>query len=115
MNPIKIVSSQVVVTALPDFNPLKNLPYLEGKLKSGQFIGVILFDLLYINGLSDNRFVEMSFDGTEFERKSFSIKHDIDEKLKFEQDQFFIKNPDYLLSSILSPLEMDEISASIAL
>ncbi len=48
-------------------NPIDYLDDIENELKSKMYSGKILFDLLLCNGMSSNRYVEMEFDGENFD------------------------------------------------
>ncbi|MDO9214644.1 MAG: type II toxin-antitoxin system RnlB family antitoxin [Methylococcales bacterium] len=96
----------VVITAFADYNPLQQLSNISSELEKIQFCGGVVFDLLYTNGNSDNRFVKIMFDGSKFDRKSFVVISNIDNHLKREQDYFFRNHPDFLKGSILSSSEL---------
>jgi hypothetical protein len=96
----------VLVTAFADYNPLQQLNPLSSELADMQFCGRVMFDLLCINGNADNRFVTIFFDGSKFDRNSFSILFEIDSFLKNEQDILFCNNPDLLQGTVLSSSEL---------
>lgn len=99
--------NHAVVTALNDFDPLKNLKLLSNELQKMKFRGKVVFDLFSINGETSNRFAKMNFDGKEFNRSTFRIiKTDIN--IKREQDQLFRASPKALSNSVLSSREIEE-------
>jgi hypothetical protein len=98
-------SGMLVVTASSDFNPMQQLKTLSIELQNMKFRGSVVFDLLYTNGQAYNRFVEINFDGTAFDRKSLNIIEHIDYNLKSEQDDFFRSAPDILAGTVLSEAE----------
>ncbi len=108
MKPLVLVGNQYVVTAISDYDPLTKLVDIEKELKKYKFKGLVLFDLLYTNGLCNNRFVEINFDGNKFNRKSYHIKSSISCILKKHQDNFFYQNPNFLTSSILTSNEVEK-------
>ena len=71
---IRIVGKVAVITATDNFHPLRNLSTLSEQLESSRFKGSVLFDLLSVNGLSENRFASMEFKDGSFDRKSFCIE-----------------------------------------
>ena len=102
----------VVITATADFSPMKQLKQLSSKLHDMGFSGSVVFDLLYTNGLAYNRFVEINFDGTAFDRNSLNIIEHIDYNLKNEQDDFFRSAPDILAGTVLSEAERAALISS---
>lgn len=113
MNLIRIVNNIAVVTATADYDPLHKLSNLEVELKKYKFEGTVLFDLLCINGLCDNRFIELLFNGREFNRTSYKVKISIDTKLKSHQDNYFYSHPHILNSSVLSSKEVKYFNNNI--
>lgn len=103
---IRELKNQVIIIALPDYNPLNQLMILGESLKKINYIGLVIFDLLVINGVSSNRFVSFIFNGYKFERKTLKIIKDIDYNIKRNQDDFFRKHFDLLESSVLSSEEI---------
>lgn len=99
----------IVVTQTTELNPITNLDRLISYLQAIKFSGSVVFDLLYTNGLAYNRFVEINFDGTAFDRQSLNIIEHIDYNLKNEQDNFFRSAPDILVGTVLSEAEIVEI------
>ncbi|MCW7553741.1 type II toxin-antitoxin system RnlB family antitoxin [Endozoicomonas gorgoniicola] len=103
----KVDNSQVaVVTALVDYHPMQHLKDLSSKLKSFNYSGSVVFDLLVFNGLASNRFVAIIFNGNNFDRKTFKVLTDIDQDLKQGQDKYFRAHPDLLKASVLSSSEL---------
>ena len=64
------------------------------------------FDLLVFNGLANNRFVAIAFNGNSFDRKTFKVLFDVDQDLKQGQDNYFRAHPDLLKASVLSSSEL---------
>jgi hypothetical protein len=108
MNRLRVIKEMnlAVVTAIDEFNPLHQLSTLTSELSKENFRGKVVFDLLLFNGLSDNRFIQFDFDGTDFDRKSFTAVFESSFKLKSEQDQFFKSNIHILKRSVLSSSEI---------
>ena len=98
MNHIRLTDSSAVITATAAFQPLNNLPKLEVELRDKGFKGTVVLDLLYFNGLSDNRFIEIMFDGNEFNRASYKVNSKIDSQIQAYQDLFFSSRPALLAS-----------------
>lgn len=105
---IRIIGDIAVVTATANFHPLRQLGKLAQELKNLAFEGTVLFDLISVNGLSENRFVSMSFIRNEFIRSSFLIETDITPSIKIEQDSLAKQDKKFLLDSVLSSDEVRE-------
>jgi len=107
---IRIVGKMAVVTASPDSHPLHQLRLLTSELISLNFDGVVLFDLLAVNGLAPNRFVSLQFSGQKFDRSTFLVNSSVNSCLKSEQDSLLKKDYDFLRDSVLSSSEVAQIS-----
>lgn len=73
---IGYLDKQAQTATVYSTNYLRLDEYLEEltiQLKEKTFKGNVMFDLLLSNGMSTNRFVELVFDGQEFDKKSFKI------------------------------------------
>jgi hypothetical protein len=73
---------QYVVVATSYVNPVDELYNIEDELRQQQVNGTILFDLLLCNGISDNRYIEVYFDGDTFDISQYRILNDIDIEAK---------------------------------
>ncbi len=73
-------------------------------LKSKSFKGVVLFDLLLANGLSD-RFYSISFNGNTFDYKSIKHIDDISENLTTTINSYYSKNRNILNDGVLNNSE----------
>lgn len=105
---LRIVDEVAVVTATADFHPLRQLKLLATELASVGFVGLVLFDLLAVNGLAPNRFASMSFGKDGFERTSFAVVPDVNSNIRDEQDFIIKSDQAFLLSSVLSSSELHE-------
>lgn len=103
---VRIVGEIAVVTATADFHPLRQLKALSTDLKAMSFEGTVLFDLLAVNGLSENRFISLRFDGSQFDRSSFTVESEITPRIKNEQDMNAKEDHSFLLTSVLSSSEI---------
>lgn len=103
---LRVVGEVVVVTATPGFHPLRQTKKLADELELLNFEGVVLFDLLAVNGLSDNRFASMNFRRGCFDRASFSVESNINSTIQAEQDCLAREDEDFLLGSVLSSDEI---------
>lgn len=106
MMPLRVVNDVAVVTATADYDPLHKLSKLEAELSEFSFEGTVLFDLLCINGLCENRFIEIAFNGDKFNRTSYKVRASVDDHLLKSQDKFFTLNPHILNFSVLSAKEV---------
>lgn len=102
---IRIVGEVAVITATADFHPLRQLTHLEKELDSLGFEGVVLFDLLAVNGVAPNRFASMKFTKNEFRRASFTIESEVNSAIKNDQDLRAKSDHTFILGSVLSSVE----------
>jgi hypothetical protein len=107
---IRIVGEIAVVTATADFHPLRQLKKLASELENLHFEGAVLFDLLAVNGLAENRFVSMKFHGNEFDRSSFALESNINPSIRSEQDTIAKHDHTFLLGSVLSSSEIEKFT-----
>lgn len=103
---IRIIGEVAVVTASADFHPLRQISQLTKELSDLHFEGVVLFDLLAVNGFTPNRFASMKFYRSGFERASFEIESDVSTSIKNEQDLLVKNDQTFLLGSVLSSTEL---------
>lgn len=107
---IRIVGELTVVTATPDFHPLRQLKQVTAELDNLQFEGSVLFDLLAVNGLAENRFATMKFSNHKFDRSSFSLESEVNPSIKDEQDTMAKQDHTFLFGSVLSSEEVEKFS-----
>lgn len=107
---IRIVGEIAVVTATADFHPLRQLKKLETELETASFVGAVLFDLLAVNGLSDNRFASMKFNESKFDRATFAIESNVNSDIKNDQDVIVKNDNTFLLGSVLSSSEIENFT-----
>ena len=103
---LRIVGEVAVVTATADFHPLRQTKQLTTELVRLGFEGVVLFDLLAVNGLTPNRFASMKFSNNKFDRTSFAVESDVSLSIQDEQDLIAKSDPTFLLGSVLSSSEL---------
>jgi hypothetical protein len=103
---LRIVGEIAVVTATADFHPLRQIKQLTTELVRLGFEGVVLFDLLAVNGLASNRFASMKFSRNGFDRASFAVESEVSSSIQNEQDLIAKSDPTFLLGSVLSSSEL---------
>ncbi len=103
---VRIIGEIAVVTATADFHPLREIKTLTSKLASLGFEGIVLFDLLSVNGMAPNRFASMKFEKRGFDRSSFSVETDVSSDIQKGQDLMAKGDQAFLLSSVLSSSEL---------
>ncbi|WP_416041841.1 type II toxin-antitoxin system RnlB family antitoxin [Edwardsiella ictaluri] len=103
----------MLVVATSYESPLSCLGSIAQHLRDEAFEGSVLFDLLCTNGLEDNRFVALYFDGMDFVRNTFRLvdKADLSPDLLHTQDKFFAEHPDILQMSLLNQNEVQAFTA----
>lgn len=107
MEKIRIVGEIAVVTATAEFHPLRQINKLASELDAVAFEGLVLFDLLAVNGLAENRFASMVIHNGDFDRASFSLKLDVSPAIKSEQDSMAKRDISFLRSTVLSSSEIE--------
>ncbi|NLY16306.1 MAG: type II toxin-antitoxin system RnlB family antitoxin [Gammaproteobacteria bacterium] len=107
---IRVVGGIAVVTATAEFHPLRQLKQLATELEAIGFKGSVLFDLLAVNGLAENRFASINFTGKQFDRNSFAVESDVNQNIKSEQDSFARNDETFLLGSVLSSSEVEKFT-----
>lgn len=90
-----------VVLATSYVSPLGSLPEIEELLRYEDYRGPVLFDLLMSNGFSSNRYLELIFDGNQFDRINVSIIDSIFISLKEIIYEHYYNNVDYINNSSL--------------
>lgn len=107
---IHMVGGIAVVTATADFHPLRQLKQLTSELEHLHFEGMVLFDLLAVNGLAENRFASMKFTGQNFDKSTFAVESEINQNIKSEQDTIAKQDHTFLLGSVLSSSEIEKFT-----
>lgn len=107
---LRIVGEIAVVTATANFHPLRQTKQLTTELVRLGFEGVVLFDLLAVNGLTSNRFASMKFGKNGFDRTSFAVESDVSLSIQDEQDLIAKSDPTFLLGSVLSSSELKKFA-----
>lgn len=107
---IRKAGSALMVTAGPDFHPLRRIKPLAAQIMEIGFEGEVFFDLLAINGLEGNRFASMKFSNGAFDRSSFSYDPDIEPQLVEEQDAAARSDLSFLAATVLSTQELEDFS-----
>jgi hypothetical protein len=103
---LRIVGEIAVVTATADFHPLRQIKQLNIELVRFGFEGMVLFDLLAVNGLTANRFASMKFGENGFDRTSFAVESDVSLSIQNEQNSIAKSDATFLLGSVLSSGEL---------
>lgn len=107
---VRIVGEVAVVTATTDFHPLRQIKHLTTELGGIGFEGVVLFDLLAVNGLAPNRFASMRFSKGGFDRASFAVEDDVNSSIRSAQDSIAKSDQTFLLGSVLSRGELQNFT-----
>lgn len=105
---IRIVGNVAIITASADYDPLQSLKSLAHALSNAGFSGSVLFDLLAINGLADNRFVSVNFNRQDFDRATFALEQNVAPEVRRSQDTAARRDLDFLKSTVLSSSEVDD-------
>ncbi|WP_250255826.1 type II toxin-antitoxin system RnlB family antitoxin [Chryseobacterium sp. Marseille-Q3244] len=105
---IVIVNDNAVVF----INSNKRLPdvitKVETNFKRKKYSGMVIFDLLVSNGLS-NRFVEMPFLSGSFILKELKKTENLEAALLSVANDYFRSNKEYIHNSVITRLEKSKI------
>ncbi|WP_130860432.1 type II toxin-antitoxin system RnlB family antitoxin [Gracilibacillus phocaeensis] len=93
--------NQLVVVSTSYISPLSKLFLIANELKSSQYKGELVFDLLLSNGFASNRFLKMEFDGQQVITQSVEVLPDVSENLLKDIYKHFYEHPEYLENCIL--------------
>ncbi len=91
-----------VVSSTSFVSPLENAQSIMNELKSKQYEGKVLFDLLCVNGNEYNRFMTISFVDDKFDFSSLCVLTDLNDYLIDSQDDFYRMNNLFLTNSVLT-------------
>lgn len=82
--------------------PEESLPQLREELKSLNFEGELIFDLLVCNGTITGRFVGVHFDGVDFQSGSVRGLLKLPLEVKHQANDFYLVNMPYLINGVMS-------------
>lgn len=83
---------RAIIFSTDYISPIEELSEIENELRENKYMGTIIFDLLLINGNSENRFIEAFFDGMSFDRKSFKIADKLPCMINDLSSEFYYNN-----------------------
>ncbi len=92
-------------------SPLSALPRIEEELRSMNYNGNVVFDLLLSNGKASNRFVRLNFNRNSFDHNSFQVVYKVGNDLQEISRSFFRKNKELLNRGVLTDQERFSILA----
>ena len=107
---IRVIGRIAVVTATAEFHPLRQLKQITAELDQLRFEGEVLFDLLAVNGLAENRFASMKFVEHKFDRSTFKVESNVTPTIRDEQDSIAKQDQTFLLGSVLSFSEIEKFT-----
>lgn len=93
---------KLIIFSTDYISPIDYLSEIEDYLKTKNYLGEIIFDLLLVNGNSENRFIEAFFNGEKFSRKSFMIVNKLSNEIKNVTTEFYFNNLSIVENSRLS-------------
>lgn len=106
INRVRLIGDVAIVTASTGFYPLRKISEVNRRLAEFYFDGLVVFDLLAVNGLTENRFASMIFKAGTLDTSSFSTEvHPID-KIKDQQDALARLDENFLKETVLSTDEV---------
>ncbi|WP_017756795.1 type II toxin-antitoxin system RnlB family antitoxin [Calidifontibacillus oryziterrae] len=90
-----------VVIATSYVSPLSEIYAISYELKSMNYKGEVIFDLVLSNGFSSNRFLKTNFDGEKLNIGEIKVLTSLKSNILDEIYVFFSENPQYVLASSL--------------
>ena len=84
------------------YYPTDYLDELNNELSSMKITGRLLMDLLLVNGIGSNRFVECCFNGNNIDLSSIKMIDNVPNDIKLTITQYFYENYFLIENSILS-------------
>lgn len=102
---IKNEKYKYVVLATSYMNPIDELYNIEDDLRQKEFVGEVMFDLLFCNGITNNRYLEVYFNGYSFDVIKSRVLDDVDVAIKETIYSFYISNKNMLEYSSLLKAE----------
>ena len=101
---ILTVNEKYIIVATSHINPIDELYKIEDDLKQKEFVGEVMFDLLFCNGIA-NRYIEVHFNGSSFDIIKNRSLADVDADIKEAIYSFYMDNKNILKDSNLSAAE----------
>lgn len=106
----KVSDKIAVVTATGSFHPLRELGKVSRLLSKDNYEGEVIFDLLAVNGLANNRFVSYKFRNGKLDRDSILIDPKVPEHIIEGQNEKARNDKEFLEGSVLSQDEIEEFT-----
>lgn len=102
---------KIIVVATSYDTPLSCLSSIALRLMEEAFQGTVLFDLLCSNGLEDNRFVAITFDGNTFIKQTCCTVDEelLPKHLVKQQNEFFLAHKSILNASVLTKSDINNL------
>jgi len=98
---LKLEDYGYAIVATSYINPLDDVNTIEQELRENKYSGDVLFDLLLCNGLGQNRYAKIRFNGERFEFSSIKLLVDITESSKNEIFAYMRSHDFHVDASIL--------------
>lgn len=90
-----------VVVATSYVSPLSQVYAIANELKSIDYKGEVIFDLVLSNGFSSNRFLKTVFDGDQLNIAKIEVLSKVKNNILDELYVFFYEHPQYVKASSL--------------
>lgn len=90
-----------IVFATSYENPIDELDTIENDLRTKNYSGKILFDLLLCNGMNSNRYIEMNFDGEYFDIFSSKVLKTLAKSIEISMYKYLKSKPSLVENSVL--------------
>lgn len=97
----KINESQCIVLSTSYISPLDEISTLQNQLEKHSCSGEVIIDLLLCNGVSDNRYVTMYFNGKNFDFSTLRVMPKVNDLITSISKSFYMCNKHLLTRGIL--------------
>ncbi|MBD5465504.1 MAG: hypothetical protein HDR22_06755 [Lachnospiraceae bacterium] len=90
-----------IIIANSYINPFDQVYEIERELEQKKYKGKVIFDFLLCNGLSSNRYMEIYFNGSTFDLKTYKNMACVDDVIKKAIFSYYFQHLDNLEQSNL--------------
>lgn len=97
----KIKSEKYIVLSTSYVSPLDEIEILQQELTRLNFEGELVIDLLLCNGISDNRYVVVYFNGKYIDFSKLQVAPKVDDEVSKKSREFYMTHKELLVRGIL--------------
>ncbi len=97
----EIDNQRYIVLSTSYISPLDEIEILQKELKHLNFAGDVILDLLLCNGISDNRYVVVHFNGEYIDFSTLKVMPKVNEIVSEKSKTFYMTHKELLVRGIL--------------